>query len=302
MIESPVEIETSNRNASPATITLDTDASDLPRLRPGAVFARTLRDNLPGILAWGAAYSTLIVIVVILYPILEENNMLLGVLNGLGLIDMIGRNYPVDVNALASFPGYLAFEALGWGPTILSVYVIPQALNAVMGEEQRGTLDLLMSTPLTRWQLLTEKTLAIIVSLAGILFISWLSLLVSTSIVEGTPLELWQGISGVWHIFPVVLVIMSVTLLFSVTLRNPRVAGSLAALFVLGSFFLRSIADATGAAALDVLRKLSIYDYYSSIGAMIDGIRWTNDLTLVGAALVFFLLAVWCLQRRDLGV
>lgn len=301
MIESPVEIETSNAQTAPSHA-VPLEVRDVPRMRPGVVFSRTLRDNLMGVAAWGAAYSTLIVIVVILYPILEENNMLLGVLNGLGLIDMIGRNYPVDVNALASFPGYLAFEALGWGPTILAVYIIPQALNAVMGEEQRGTLDLLMSTPLTRWQLMTEKALAIIVSVAGILLISWLSLLISSRIVEGTSLALWQATSGIWHIFPITMVMMSVTLLLSVLVRSPRVAGSLAALFVIGSFFLRSIADATGAAALDALRKLSIYDYYSSIGAMIDGIRWENDLTMIGVALVIYLLAVWRFQRRDLGV
>ena len=45
---------------------------------PGAIFSQTLRDNLPGVLAWGLGYSALIGLVTLLYPILEENNTLLG--------------------------------------------------------------------------------------------------------------------------------------------------------------------------------------------------------------------------------
>lgn len=299
MIDTPHETTHPTAAAAPVVM-LEFPA--VPRLRPGVVFRRTLRDNLMGIAAWGFGYSVLIVVVVVLYPILEENNMLLGVLNGLGLIDMVARNYPVDVNALASFPGYLAFEALGWGPTILAVYIIPQALNAVMGEEQRGTLDLLLSTSITRWQFMTEKVLAITVSLAAILFICWLALLLSTDVVEDATLALWQANAGIWHIFPISLVILMFTLLLSVSLRNVRAAGGLAALFVIGSFFLRSVADASGAALLDTLRHLSIYDYYSSIGAMVDGVQWENDLGLLAVALVLFGLALWRFQRRDLGV
>ncbi len=270
--------------------------------RPGMIFSRALRDSIPSVIIWGVGYSILIATVVILYPILEKDNTLLGVLNGLGVIDLVAQNYPVDVNALASFVGYLAFEALGWGPTLLSIYVVPQTLNAVMGEETAGTLDLLMGTPITRWQFLTEKALAVVCSIGGILLISWLSLNLSVWVVSGVELKTAQASAGIWHIFPILIVIAAVTLFISMSVRHPRLAGGLAAMFVIGSYFLRSIANASSSTLFDELSRLSIYHYYSSIGAMVDGVRWDNDLLLIGAGFLIFLVALWRFQRRDLGV
>lgn len=294
MIDTPQQERT-----TPTVAPVDIDK--INATRTGIIFRRTLQDNLTGMLAWGLGYSALVVIVVILYPILEDKNTLVGILSGMGILDIVAENYPVDVNALASFAGYLAFEALGWGPTLLSVYVIPQALAAVMGEEQRGTLDLLLSTPVTRWKLLVEKTLAIMVSLIGVLLITWTCLLISTELTDAQ-LTFAQASAGIWHILPILSVIVAVTLLLSVTLRSPRTAGGLAALFVIGSFFLRSLADATGAPLFEFMRRFSIYSYYSSIGTMLDGVHWTGDLAMLAVAVGIFVLALVIFQRRDLGI
>ncbi len=277
----------------------------LPRasfIQPGVIFRRALIDNLAGIVAWGVGYSALIVSVVVLYPILEENNTLFSVLSGLGLLEIFTANYPIDPSALTTFPGYLAFEALGWGPVIFSAYLIPQTLGAVLGEEQRGTLDLLLSTPITRWQLITEKTLAIVASLVLILSIMLATLLVSTGLSNQVELETWQALAGVWHILPISLVVIAVTLLLSVTFYNPRMVGGLAALFIIVSYFVRSLSDMAQLPLLDVLRRFSIFHYFSSIGAMIDGVNWRADIGLMLLALVIFGLALLRFQRRDLGL
>ena len=273
-----------------------------PGLLPGIVFRRTLIDNLMGIVAWGVGYSVLIVSVVILYPILEENNMLFSVLSGLGLLDILTANYPIDPSMLTTFPGYLAFEALGWGPVIFAAYLIPQTLGAVMAEEKRGTLDLLLSTPITRWQLITEKTLAIVVSLGLILSMMLATLLVSTRLSGEVELGAMQALAGIWHILPISLVVIAVTLLLSVTVYNPRTAGSLAALFIIVSYFVRSMSDMVQLPLLDLLRRFSVFHYYSSISTMIDGVNWRNDLGLMLLALVIFGLALFRFQRRDLGL
>jgi len=271
-------------------------------IQPGVIFRRALIDNLAGIVAWGVGYSALIVSVVVLYPILEENNTLFSVLSGLGLLDIFTANYPIDPSALTTFAGYLAFEALGWGPVIFSAYLIPQTVGAVLGEEQRGTLDLLLSTPITRWQLITEKTLAIVASLVLILSIMLATLLVSTRLSNQVDLETWQALAGVWHILPISLVVIAVTLLLSVMFYNPRMVGGLAALFIIISYFVRSLSDMAQLPLLDILRRFSVFHYFSSISAMIDGVNWRADIGLMLLALVIFGLALLRFQRRDLGL
>lgn len=284
--------------SQPPSLTLP----DVGGIQPGVIFRRALIDNLAGIVAWGVGYSLLIVSVVVLYPILQEGNTLLSVLSGLGLLDILAQNYPIDPSALTTFPGYLAFEALGWAPMIFSAYLIPQTLGAVLAEEKRGTLDLLLSTPITRWQFVTEKTLAIVASLALILSIMLATLLISTRLSSAAELTTWQALAGIWHIVPISLVIIAVTLLLSVTFYNPRTVGSLAALFVIVGYFLRSLSDMAQLPLLDFLRRLSIFHYYSSISAMIDGVNWRADGGLLLLALAIFGLALLRFQRRDLGL
>jgi len=270
--------------------------------RPGTIFARALLDALPSIITWSVGYSVLLCAVVVLYPILEENNTLVGVLSGLGLLDAITNNESIDTRALGTFPGYLALEALAWGPLLLSMYVVPQTLRHTIGEEKNGTLDLLLSTPLPRWRFLVEKTLSVLVGLSAVLLVMWSVLIVSTNLVDGSELTLRQATAGIVHLLPVLLVTLGLTVLLTTLLRDPRTIAGIVALFLLSSFFISSLADATGSPPLEFISIVSIFHYYSSITAMLDGIQPVHDLGLSLVGVVFFLLALVAFQRRDLGV
>ena len=269
---------------------------------PGAIFSQTLRDNVTGIVAWGAGYSLLIGLVTLLYPILEENNTLLGVVRGLGLMG-VGSNSAINLQTMTSFAGYIAFEALSWAPLVLSIYLIPQALNAVAREEERGTLDILLSTPLPRWRLLAEKLLAIVTSLLGILTIMWVALLQSSQMVRADNFTLVHATAGVWHIFPISLAIVAVTLLISVTVRNTRSAGWLAALVILTSYFIRAITDLIpNVPLLHELSQISLFAYYRSLTALSSGFQWSYDSILLSTSALLLALAFWQFNRRDIGV
>lgn len=270
--------------------------------RPGAMFRRTIRDNLTGIFGWGLGYGMLLALVTLLYPSLAEAGALVGVLDGLGLLEAVTASRAADVAALGTFPGYLALEALALAPAILAVYLIPQTLNAVMGEEDRGTLDVLLSMPVPRWRLIVEKLAAILLSLALILLLMFVALVIATRLVPEAELTIGQAAAGIWHIFPISCCVIGVTLLLSVTLRSSRTVGGLAALFVLGGFFVRSLADATGTPAMQTIRRFSLYDYYSAIDAMVNRVPWETDIALLGLALVLYAASVWQFGRRDVGV
>mgnify|MGYP000085347416 CR=1 FL=1 len=293
-------IETTERVVAPGT----TSAGVMPMqdVGFGMIFRQTLRDNVTGILTWGIGYSALIALVVLLYPILESNNTLLGVVRGLGLLG--GANNALNPQNLASFGGYLSVEALTWAPLVLSVYVIPQALNAVAREEERGTLDILLSTPLPRWRLLTEKAMAIVVSVLAILGIMLLTLIVTTQATEGVDFPISLAVAGIWHIFPILLAILAAALLLSVTVRSSRAAGGWAALFVVGSYFVRALGDLYGNGVdwLHTLSQFSIFGYYRSITVLNRGVQWNLDLPLLVTAAVLFVLALIQFRRRDIGV
>lgn len=267
--------------------------------RPGVVFWRTLRDNLPGALAWGLGYSVLIVVATVLYPLLDESNTVFTVLNGLGLLDTLAAGRSLE--DLTGFAGYLALQAMSWGPLILSIYVIPQGLRAIAYEERQGTLDILLSTPISRWRFITEKTLAIAGSLGVILAVIWVSMLVSTQVLIDIDLDFGNTIASVWHLVPISLVVLAAVLLLSVSLRDSRKAGGAAALFVMSSYFVRVLSDMTPTDLLLAVRHFSIFSYYRSVAALGQGFQWREDVILLITAAALFTLVLIAFQRRDIG-
>lgn len=263
---------------------------------------QSLKENAGGIVVWGVGYSVLIFAVTLLYPVLQENSTLLNILNGIGFMDTMTENTRIETDMLATYPGYMAFQALGWAPLIFAVYLIPQGIRAIMGEESRGTLALVLSTPMPRWQFFIERALAVIASQMLILLIMWGTFYFGAFLVSGAEVTFWQTIRGIIHILPITLVFFSLTLLFSVTLRNPRNAAGLVAMFVLVNYFVRSLADLTDVAVLNFFHQFSLFAYYSSIATMIDGTRITVDLTMLGISLVLFGAALVAFQRRDLYI
>lgn len=268
--------------------------------RSGVVFWRTLRDNFPGAVGWGLGYGALLAVATVLYPLLDKSNTIFTVLNGLGLMSFlsVGRG----VEALTGFEGYLALQTLSWGPMILAVYLIPQALRAVAHEERQGTLDILLSTPISRWRFLVEKVLAICASLLLILSVMGLCLLAAVIVVAEVEINPARAVAGLWHLVPISLVILTGTLLLSVSLRESRHAGPLAATLVMVSYFARIMSDLTPHPLLDAVKPFSMFSYYRSVAALSEGFQWNYDVVLLMAAAVLFALALWAFHRRDLGV
>ena len=272
----------------------------VPDTRPGGVFWRTLRDNLPGALSWGLGYGVLIAVATVLYPLLNESNTVFTVLNGLGLMNFLSAGRDVDI--LTSYPGYLALQVMNFGPLILAVYVIPQALRAVNHEERQGTLDILLSTPISRWRLVTEKVLAIVASIGIILLLAWLSMMISPVLLIDTSLDATHATASVWHLLPISLVVFMATLMLSVAMRDGRHAGPVAATLLMISYFVRIMSDMTPNPVLDAIKPFSIFSYYRSVAAIGEGFQWSYDAVLLIAVAVLLGLALAAFQRRDLGV
>lgn len=266
----------------------------------GVIFAQTLREYLVPMVLWGLAYSVLILVAVYLYPLLQRNESLLNLLSGLGVLDQFTANYGVDVESMLGFKGYLAFQVLAWVPLLFSLYVVPQAIAAVQGEEQRGTLDLLLSTPLPRWRFLTEKVLAMVVALMGTLLFMWGTLLFCALTLPDLELTTVQVNETIWHLAPVTLAVAMAALLFSLLTSHSRTATGLTAAFVLISFFIRAIADSSQVGWLLFLKQFSIFNYHSSITILSYGLQPQWDFTLLVFAAACFVASLLLFRRRNI--
>lgn len=129
----------------------------------GSVFAKTLRDQRRLLVGWGVGVAALVLLEGALWPSVRDMPDLDEFLAGYP--DAMKNLFNLD--AMASGTGFLNVELFSLVlPALFLVFGISRGARMVAGEEEAGTLEVLLVTPLSTTRLLLEKAAGL---LAGIL-------------------------------------------------------------------------------------------------------------------------------------
>lgn len=262
------------------------------------VFLKTLRDHRRSLLFWGIGLSLLAIMMAAFFPTIRD----------MPSIDQFMELLPAEMMALfggdfgdySTPEGFLNGELFGFMyPLMLLIFAVGFAGSTIAGEEQDGTLDLLLSHPVKRWRLVVEKYAALVVSLLGIAAFFWLALLAAGSVIDMglNPLRL-------------AAICFSGTLLAAVFGAMALAVGcargkKTLALGVTGaigftSYIVNGLAPLVD--WLEPLRGLSPFYYYKAADPLSNGLDIGHAAVLVGMALVFLAIAVFAFRKRDLSV
>ncbi len=262
----------------------------------GAVFRKTLFDGRWGIVGWGLGLAALAFIVIAFYPTISEIKE---------INDMIASLPPVlkamvgDIEDFASPEGFLATKLFAMMPIVLAVYGIVAGVQAVAGEEKRGTMDLLMSAPVPRWRVILEKFAAFVVSVLGILAIMYVGVVVGALITPEIDTPPGRLLEATMNLGPITLAFGSLTFFLSAGLPGRVSAGLVAAVVVVASYTLYLFSEMSE--ALASVQGLTPFYYYGS-RTLLDGLAWGNVAVLLVVSLVFVAMSVVSFERRDLSV
>lgn len=188
------------------------------------IFTKTVRDYRFQVLVWGGGLAFLMLAAAQSY-----SNLFKGVDRSQLIEDykktvaafsfLIGNVYGAD-----TFGAYLASELQGIIPALLSIFTLMTGSGLIRGEEEKGSLDLLLSTPFSRKVVLLQKYAGLMVALAGILSLCWLGLLAGAASF-GEPLEAGPAALAYGNWFLLALVYGSLALLFSQLTSRKAAAG-----------------------------------------------------------------------------
>lgn len=147
------------------------------------VFLKTLRDTRRSLLWWSLGLVGLTAMMVAVYPTVRDNP---------DLNDLV-EDYPEALKAFIAFggdldyvsgAGYLGSELFSFMvPLLLLIAAIGAGARAIAGEEESGTLDLLLANPISRRRLVVEKLGALAAEIAALALVLWLSLVVGVEAV-----------------------------------------------------------------------------------------------------------------------
>jgi ABC-2 type transport system permease protein len=201
------------------------------------------------------------------------------------------------VQALNTPAGFLDTYYFSYMTMIAGIFAIGAATGMLVGDEERGVLDLVLAHPISRSSLFLARLLAVAVALVLVMLAGWLSWLPAIS--QGMELSALDLLLPFLPLLAALLFFAMLALLLSLLLPSSRLAAMLAAAAVVGNFLL------SGMVRLNEDLQ-PIYDWtplrYYQGGQAVNGLEWSWLLGLLASGLLFGLLAWLLFKRRDIRV
>lgn len=251
-----------------------------------SVFAKSLRDQLGSMLGWGLSLGALGAVIV--GTTKEALAPMYGIMNSIPwFTKMFGK---MDTNE-----AYLAVGLFSYLPLMIVVLALTQVWGWASDEEE-GRLDLLVSEPLPRWQIILARYVASVISLVGVLAITLLSIL-AVARIANVELNARHIVDAIAATAPLALVALAFGLAVATWLARPGPAVAVTGGAVIVMFFISTLAPLFEWP--EAVRRLSIFYLYGR--PIAEGIPWGNMAILTTATFVFAVLSIAGVQRRDIA-
>lgn len=268
----------------------------------GAVFFETLRRSWRQIIYWGIGLGLYALYPFVLLP--ESSDGLDGMVELMEMFDstMLAAVGLTDVAMMATPEGIVGYT-INFALLVTAVFAVIAGLNVTSAEEDAGILDVLLSWPLPRWQVVVEKSLAYSAMMVGIGLCMGLGMLLGKQIAP-IEVDLSNGVlmGAALSLIPPTLVIMAFTVLVATIVRRRAVASAIAGVAVVVSFMMEAVANAVGSSAAESISRLSIFSYYDAFEALANGLDVVIALALLALMAAMVAAATVFFERRDLAV
>lgn len=258
------------------------------------LFRHELRSRYGTILGWGMGLALYGAMNIAVWPEAGEQMQSMA---DLAVLQAIGFD-------LGSFAGYTASAVIGYIPLILGIYAIIASTGTLAGEEDDGTLELIVAAPLSRWQIVTVKAIALQIAAFLIIVIAGFGNALTLEAIRGlieldvTSAELFVVTLSTW---PITGAFIMMGLFLGTFLPSRRTAAlTMTMIFIVSYFGLFVVRFAETLQPFEVLSLFNYFDFTAT--AFTEGPQAQDVGVLLGVALIFFALALLSFRRRNVTV
>lgn len=264
-----------------------------------SVFAKTIWERRRSIIWWIAGLVALAGVTVAFYPSIRDDAESFEDLFDSFPPELLSVFGIDEAASLVTAVGLVNSRLYaGIGPLIVAALGISIGTAAVAGEEDRGTLDLLLAQPVTRTQIIVEKFAAAVVLITAVMTALFLTLLALDPIVD-----LRFSLSGLFGanvtlgLFALLFCALALAVGAATGNRGLTIgisAGAAAALF-----FVNGLAPLVDEIAW--LAELTPFHWLQDPNPLANGLDVIAVLIFALAIAGLVSIAVWGLDRRDIG-
>jgi ABC-2 type transport system permease protein len=261
-----------------------------------SVVGKMLHDQWRALAVWTVLAGLLAGFYLSLYPSIgsvEEMRRLLD-----AMPPELRAMFSAEGSDLSTPAGYLNIELFTFMlPLIVMAITIADGGAATAGEEERGTLELLLANPVARWRIVAEKAIGTAVLAAVLCAGVWVALAVAARLIE-IDVDLGLVAAALTSVWLLAFAIGAVAMLVGALTgrRNLSIAVALG-VAVLG-FFLNALAPLSD--VLKPWRALSPHYHYIGYDPLANGLDLGHALVLASFGIVMVALAAVAFERRDL--
>ena len=261
-----------------------------------AEFKHTFRRMRGQMIGWGIGLALYVVLMGSFY------SSMVGMEN---LMEEFLKVYPEEMLAffgsimeINTPQGYLDIYYFNYMTVIIGIFAVGASASLLVGDEEKGILDLVMAHPVSRTALFWGRLLGFAATTVVILLVGWLSWLIpsGSSSMDLTWIEL------LWPFLPLfaeLLLFGTLALLLSMVLPSVRIAGMITGGLLIANYLLIGLANINE--DLKSFIEFTPLHYYQG-GDAITELNWGWLAGLLAVSVAFALLAWWRFQRRDIRV
>ncbi len=250
------------------------------------------------IIGWGVSLAALCLFMTRFYRTIEaEKDQYLKIIDAYPK-EMMAFFGTSDAMQMFTPAGFLNLEFFSYMSIIIGIFAILAGSGMLSGDEESGTMDLVLAHPISRTALFMGRFLAFVVATLAIMVLNWIGFLIG---LPGSGLGLnaidiakpFISLSAVLFLFG------TLALVLSMLLPSRRMAAMTSGIVMVASFFVTALANLDK--TVEKISKVSPVNYYQG-GLAIDGGKWGWALGLLGISILFVLIAWWRFERRDIRV
>jgi ABC-2 type transport system permease protein len=253
--------------------------------------AHQLRRRMRSVIIWGVALGALGALYVALYPSMSE-----FMDNYLEQAPANMQQFWGDMQGPITIENWLGMEFLNMLiPLALPFLVMVIGARVIAGSEERKTLDLLLSNPLPRWQVIAGAVMTMAISLAAVLGITWVLTYIAVPIagVDLSPARLAAALAALW---PMCLLLGTLALLISALVRRGALAVIIPAVILVAMYVVEGLAQVSK--SVEPFRVVTLFYH---LGKPIEGdFPWTAALLMLAGVCALAGAAAAAFCRRDI--
>lgn len=183
------------------------------------IWTKTLRDFFVAIVGWGLGLAVLYALVYVTFTGSASTAA-----SRASIVQLAGSfRFAAEPIAITTPDGFASWKIGAFLPVLLSIWTVLAGARMIRGEEERGTLDVLLAQPQSRLHILLEKVAGWCVALAAIAVLIALGILVGQAAAD-VPLSPGGALLAGGDAVLVAFVFGALTVLLSQLMRSQRAA------------------------------------------------------------------------------